>query len=337
MKPIIVLTTLPFYLEVVDRIYATTTPSGVVTVDNSTVTQVLPKLTTKPFYSDFYWVLVECSQRIKEVKELQDVASLEWVKPVYLCPNKGIYNEVKDWLISKGIPYELFNCYNVGYFAKLRFVRKTFMSINDDIDAKLDSPTANYIAKRLNGYENTLEFLMSTALGRNGKITKSAMGKLMPIKKFITLGNFMTTLMTLQYGDEENIMLIRDMVERYRYYSSPLIRSIADFFKQWENLYAEFRSGEFNENTYVLWMAEKGKKLEVTSEYVAKRWLKIFNSYSYEFMLMLKLTFMRYRKMGYPECYAYIVNFVTAVISQLETDEMREISRAQFDEQDAQE
>lgn len=315
MKHLVVLTALPYYKDVLERISAVYPVSSVLRVDAANIFSIVNKLRTKPFYSDFYWVIMDCSFTIKEAKMLKEFVDSEWIRFVYLCPQKGIYNKVRDWLVEQGSEFELFNCYKVGYFAKVKFVRETFIKVTQDNETKLNKDLVHFIAKRINGYENQLEFLMTVAITQKGGVTRKSMSKLMPVRRYIYASNFMFSLMSLEPGDEEAIQLLRSLLSRYQNYYSPIVKNVNEFFTQYEKLYAEFISGRFNEKTCVHWVDDVGADFDISNEFMARKWLDIFNSYSFELLYSIKTQFNLCKRHSYYEAFAYIISLTSQLLA----------------------
>lgn len=333
MEHIVVLTTLPYTQTVIDRIYSTTPTSSILTASDSNWNHVVERVKTRPFYSKYFWVLINCSNKLRAARELKEVLDVEWVRFAYLCPEKGTYNRVQEFLDKQKAHYALFNCYNVNYFMKVRFVRDTYSKVAPG-QPGLPLDVVNYIAKRLSGNETRLEFYMTTVLNQRGNITKQAIGKLMPDRGYVTLSNFMLALFDPETS-EDNIVRLKEMIAKYRGYPRPLIKQALNFFDTWQLIYDEYQQGHLNEITFMTWLNDqmdskskkkmgksdktkktdtqkrpvkykqfkrynysefavvryKKKKLKdvnIESQFVMKKWLRVLNKFSYEFMILLK-------------------------------------------------
>lgn len=325
MNSLIVLTALPYYKQVIERIEEVIPKSSIIWVNNNTKDETLFRLDTKPFYSDVYYVMVDLGYRMYEFQKVQKYLDHPWVRMVFLCPSKGIYNSMRDKLIECGKGYDLFNCYGVSFFAKIAFVKKCMRSALGP-DFKIDNKLVSYIAKRISGYENSLEHILVTAANGKDKITRTAIRRLMPDKKYLTVNNFMLTLLTTDPVDTETVKLVKNLITRYRYYVTPLNRSVRDFFNTWEELYIEHLQGKFNELTYIHWLANNGQKYGISSEYVAKMWLNLLSKYSYEFMYSMKLNFNSAYKKN-PLCgYVYLILVAKEMLGIQGLDEVDGVS-----------
>lgn len=311
MEHIIIFTALPYYEEVIDRIYDTSPESGVVNVDLDTIESQLTKLSTRPFYSNFYWVIVECDTRLWILKHIKPLMENPWVRFCFLCTDKKSYTRLRDFMIEKQYPFQRFNSYKVTFFAKQKFVRRAFARACPE-EPPLSPKLVSFIAKRLRGYENDLELIMQGLLSSGKKVTMVNMGKALPEKNFVSTSNFMLTLFAGEY-QEHTYENVTELVARYKNYSSPLLKAAEKFFSQWEKLYQEFAEGNLNERNYTVWLADNGKDYEISSVFHARQWIHVFRVFSYELMLSFCMKFREDRKRGFFAGYSNLIYIVSIV------------------------
>lgn len=309
MKSIVALSTLPYYELLVDRIFNTMPASSVIEVSGMNDDDIVRRVSIRPLYSEAYWIIVECSPKSKTMHKLAESLKLDWVRAIFLCPYKSIYEEVQDFLLQEGIEFDLFNCYKTSRQFKIKYVQEVYSRINDG--ERLDSDMARYISARIQGYERQLESIFLLARRGSG-LSKRAIDRLMPQKVKISLDNLWLTLFYGELKVAESVR-IQSMISRYRYYSRPLLDSFNKFLEQWEEVYGYFITGVFNENTMMMFIMDEGKKVGITSEFVAKRWLSILSTYSYEMMLVFRMRFEQARSISSYSGYATLVSMASVV------------------------
>lgn len=311
MTHLVVLAALPYYELVTDRIRRVSPSSSLIETDDMHIMEVISKVHSKPFYSDYYWIIVHCTRTIKALKVLAPLLHYEHIRLCLLCPNRDIYMSVIELMDKNRFGYNLLNTYRTHYMTKVKFIMQIYNKVKGEKDPELSFELAKYIASRVQGYERQLEYIFTLVLYDGKPLTKTTFSRLLPEHSYIGYSNYM--LMALNHDNDGGV---RNFVAARHSYIDGLLSGFREFFRVWELLFEQFAEGILNEDTESIWLAENGPAFKITTEYQVNKWLYILNNYSYELMEYIWMIFEAETAKSKLNGYIVIIKLISSICEE---------------------
>lgn len=236
---------------------------------------------SSPFFSVNYVVTAVISEKNEEyLNTLVKWSQRPWVQIAFHVGFMENFRMLVEKLKIKKVDFVSVNCYQIPKTHKYLYVQQEVLRRTKG-KTRLDMDTCKMIVNRAKGTEAQLDNYLTVliALGFN---KRTVYATIKPVETLRLPDLPMTILL------REKPSLCAKTVYRYRYSGRLILGAFEDFFSTWEKVYKEYRAGKFTTSNYVKWVSENGKAYKIHSEYMALRWLQLFQMYSFGYMYQLR-------------------------------------------------
>lgn len=287
MKHFIFLTTLPYYKIYKNALVKDVTPDSQFFVTSSNFETYQTTFNTSPFFSKYYVITATISEyNDNYYNTLIKWSQKPWVIIAFQVGFMESFRVLIEKLKVRKVDFVAINCYKIPDAHKIMYIRMEVLRLTEG-KVKLSDQLATMIISRAKGSEAKLDNYL-TGLASLGFTKKSIYGFIKPVETM----RIQDVPMNLLLGEKKSLCI--KTIYRYRHSGKLLRDTWNEFYTLWEDLYAEYRSGRFTRSNYISWLSVSGKKHKVHSEFMALRWLSLFQVCSYGYMLDLNKKFTSY-------------------------------------------
>lgn len=269
----------PYYETVVEKVRKGIPSQQIFNVDIEELETLKDKLKYIPIFADHYVVSVNYKRKKELTNFLRWANEYEYIKVIVYCSRNDNYSNMIAFCNQNNIDAFLYNSYKATKEEINDYIIKSIRTINPR--ALLTMNKVNAIRKRLYGY--TLEvygFLQKLAFTA---IEQKDIRDIIPKREVLTAGTFGYNC----YSDTV-INKLDMMIYKYRFYPMVLVDSLDEYVDKVYKLYPYYVSGEFTDYNYNTFVAEKGNKFNILTDYQAQNYLSILKRTSYPKLILIK-------------------------------------------------
>jgi hypothetical protein len=269
----------PYYETVIDKVKEGIPKQQVFNVEIEELEILKDKLKYIPIFADYYIVSVNYKRKKELTNFLRWAKEFEYIKIIIYCTRSDNYSNMIAFCNQNDIDAFIYNSYKANKEEINSYIIKTIKSINPN--ASLTMNKVDTIRKRIRGY--TMEvygFLQKLAFT---SISPKEIKDIIPKREILTAGTFGYNC----YSDTA-ISKLDTVIYNYRFYPMVLVDSLNDYVEKVSKLYPYYVSGEFTDYNYNKFIAEKGNKFNILTDYQAQNYLSILKTTSYPKLILIK-------------------------------------------------
>lgn len=254
------------------------TQSCIVRLNMDNQASLSQQLSTKPMFSRYYLVYAEvreCDPKFLEY--LRELSLCRWVRLVITVRGSSVFDVIKGHPFFKD--FRVLDCYNVTIRVMDAYIRNSLLQ-NGCPPALVTATAVTRIRRRAKYKAYVLDSVLPLLAKTN--LSKRVVESHISPYTGVTLQNIGE-----KFFDQSKQQVVASYLLRYRRNISNIYKQVQKYISTWFELYDEYITGQFCDETVMQWIDSSGHRFGITQDYQAQKWLKSFSRYSYEFMCMV--------------------------------------------------